>query len=134
MRQSSNFNKYSKQEGLVQEDLGIWPPNRGAYGPIEETTIRPGEYLDRYGFPGGTFVSPANTPLKAYNTPFDMRALPSYKANEPYNVYLVLKPIEKAPRSKILPWFDKKRQGIQYDLPNSVQWYIDNKYLMQIGE
>ncbi|WNJ95700.1 hemagglutinin repeat-containing protein [Vibrio ruber] len=132
-RDSSNFGGYSKAEGRVQEELGIWPPNRGAYGPIENMTIPTGSFLDRFGFPGGTFVSPANSPFKADNPAFETRALPSYKQNDPYNVYKVLKPIN-APRSKILPWFGQPGQGVQYDLPKSVQWYIENGYLEPVGD
>ncbi len=117
-RESSNFGDYYKGEGRVQEQLGIWPPNRGAYGPVENVTIQPGEYLDRFGFPGGTFVSPAKSPFKGDNLAFETRSLPSYKQNDPYNVYEVLKPIENAPRSKILPWFGQPGKGVQYDLPS----------------
>tara|TARA_R100000306_G_C4382287_1_gene146325 strand:- start:21400 stop:31095 length:9696 start_codon:yes stop_codon:yes gene_type:complete len=130
---SSKFAGYFKAEGRVQEEFEIWPPNRGAYGPIEKMTIQPGEFLDRYGFPGGTFVSPAKSTLKADNPAFETRALPSYKQNDPYNVYEVLKPIENAPRSKILPWFGQPGQGVQFDLPHSVKWYIENGYVKQTG-
>ncbi|WP_338090964.1 TNT domain-containing protein [Photorhabdus aegyptia] len=85
-RESSNFGQYSKAEGSVQESLGIWPPNRGAYGPVEKVTLPNGAIIDRYGSTKGTFTSPVGVP-------FENRALPSYSANAPYNVYKVLKPI-----------------------------------------
>lgn len=108
-------------------------PDPNARGPIENVTIQPGEYLDRFGFPGGTFVSPAKSSLRAENLAFETRALPSYKQDDPYNVYEVLKPIDNAPRSKVLPWFGQPGQGVQYDLPNSVKWYIENGYLKRVG-
>lgn len=63
-RESSNFNKFSKAEGAVQESLGIWPPNRGAYGPVEQVTLPTGAVVDRYGYPGGSFVSPVGVPFE----------------------------------------------------------------------
>ena len=109
-------------EGGIQETLGIWPPNRGAYGPVEKVTLPTGELIDRYGSTKGTYTSPAGVP-------FENRALPSYSANAPYNVYEILKPIDDVSKSKVLPWFGQKGQGTQYELPKPVQWYIDNGYL-----
>ncbi|WP_167372058.1 TNT domain-containing protein, partial [Lonsdalea iberica] len=121
-RESSNFGQYSKAEGGVQETLGIWPPNRGAYGPVEKVILPTGELIDRYGSTKGTYTSPAGVP-------FENRALPSYSANAPYNVYEILKPIDDVSKSKVLPWFGQKGKGTQYELPKPVQWYIDNGYL-----
>ena len=49
--------------------ITYWPPNNGASGLEEITTLHPGTTVDRYGYSGGTYVSPINTP-------FSMRALP----------------------------------------------------------
>ena len=35
-----------------------WPPNRGALGEVRSITLPVGTLVDRYGYPGGTFVSP----------------------------------------------------------------------------
>ncbi|POE07121.1 hypothetical protein BV921_20840 [Pectobacterium odoriferum] len=122
-RESSNFGQYSKAEGGVQEALEIWPPNRGAYGPIEKVTLPIGETVDRYGYPGGSFVSPVGVP-------FTERALPSsYETTRPYFQYEIIKPIPDVPKSKILPWFGQKGTGTQYELPKPVQWYLDNHYM-----
>jgi hypothetical protein len=43
--------------------------------------------IDRYGREGGSFVSPAGTPL-------EMRALPLGSGSRAYNVYKVLHPFE----------------------------------------
>lgn len=50
---SSNFGEHSKLEDKVQEDLGIWPPNSGAYGPVEKVTLKSGATVDRYGYDTG---------------------------------------------------------------------------------
>ncbi|EOV8483338.1 glycohydrolase toxin TNT-related protein, partial [Klebsiella aerogenes] len=122
-RASSNFGQYSKAEGTVQESLGIWPPNRGAYGPIENVMLPTGTMIDRYGYPGGSFVSPLGVP-------FEQRALPSsYETTKPYFQYEILKPIDDVSQGKILPWFGQKGQGTQYELPKPVQWYLDNDYM-----
>ncbi|MCT8343381.1 hemagglutinin repeat-containing protein, partial [Photorhabdus kleinii] len=124
---SSNFGKFSKAEGTVQESLGIWPPNRGAYGPVEKVTLPAGTIVDRYGHPGGNFVSPVGVP-------FENRALPpSYETTKPYFQYKVVKPIPDVPKSNILPWFGQKGKGTQYELPKSVQWYLDNEYIQKVN-
>ncbi|MFP1928789.1 TNT domain-containing protein [Lonsdalea quercina] len=127
-RESSNFGQYSKAEGGVQETLGIWPPNRGAYGPVEKVTLPTGGTVDRYGYPGGSFVSPVGVP-------FTERALPSsYEATKPYFKYEIIKPIPDVPKSKILPWFGQKGTGTQYELPKPVQWYLDNGYMKKVDK
>ncbi|MEI7257014.1 glycohydrolase toxin TNT-related protein, partial [Dickeya dadantii] len=127
-RESSNFGQYSKSEGGVQETLGIWPPNRGAYGPVEKVTLPTGEIVDRHGYPGGSFVSPVGVP-------FTERALPSsYETTRPYFQYEIIKPIPDVPKSKILPWFGQKGTGIQYELPKPVQWYLDNDYMKKVDK
>lgn len=127
-RESSNFNKFSKAEGAVQESLGIWPPNRGAYGPVEQVTLPTGAVVDRYGYPGGSFVSPVGVP-------FENRALPpSYETTRPYFQYEIIKPISDVPKSNILPWFGQKGTGVQYELPKPVQWYIDNEYMKKVDK
>ncbi|OCF96950.1 TNT domain-containing protein [Gilliamella sp. wkB308] len=112
-------------EGKVQEDLGIWPPNNGAYGPVEKVTLKPDDFVDRYGTPKGTFISPEGVL-------FEERALPSSSLNAPYNVYEILKPIEDVSKAKALPWFGQPGQGTQYKLSKPVQWYLDNGYLKEV--
>jgi filamentous hemagglutinin len=127
-RESSNFSQFSKAEGAVQESLGIWPPNRGAYGPVEQVTLPTGAIVDRYGYPGGSFVSPVGVP-------FENRALPpSYETTKPYFQYVIMKPISDVPKSNILPWFGQKGTGTQYELPQSVQWYLDNDYMKKVDK
>jgi hypothetical protein len=56
----------------------IWPPNRGFLGEPERVTLMPGTRVDRYGFEGGTFVSPEGTP-------YEMRLLAPGTQSKPYN-------------------------------------------------
>lgn len=85
-RASSNFGQFSVTEGQLQESLGIWPPNSGGYSPFQ-TTLDVGTQLDRYGYPGGNFLSPIGTS-------FGERALPSYyETTKPYFQYEVLQSI-----------------------------------------
>ncbi|WP_167359227.1 TNT domain-containing protein [Burkholderia diffusa] len=69
--------------------------------------------MDRYGYEGGTYVSPAGTPYGA-------RALPPGSNEKPYNVYEVAKPIENVAEGRIAPWFGELGLGTQYKLPKSV--------------
>ena len=51
---------------------------------------------------------------------------------KPYTVYRVLKPIDNVAASKIMPWFGEIGLGTQYELPKSVQSYIDSGHLEEI--
>nr|WP_255458432.1 glycohydrolase toxin TNT-related protein [Gilliamella sp. ESL0250] len=108
-KDSSNFGEHSKLEGKVQEDLGIWPPNSGAYGPVEKVTLKPGATVDRYGYDTDYYISPEGIA-------FEQRAIPSSSLEKPYKVYKILKPIEDVSQSKVLPWFGQPGQGTQYKL------------------
>ena len=126
-RKSSDFGNHSKKEGKIQEDIGIWPPNSGGYATKPAETLEVGTIVDRYGYPGGSYVSPVGTP-------FEKWALPSSSLNKPYKQYEVIKPITPTAESKILPWFGQPGQGVQYKLPKSVQDLLNpsNPYLKEI--
>ena len=102
-----------------------WPPNRGALGEVRSITLPVGTLVDRYGYPGGTFVSPIGTP-------YPMRALPPGSNQKPYTIYRVLKPIDNVAASKIMPWFGEIGLGIQYELPKSVKSYIESGHLEEV--
>ena len=59
----------------------IWPPNRGFDGEPVTTTLQPGTRIDRYGYDGGTFVSPEGTP-------YSQRALAPGTESKPYTCLL----------------------------------------------
>jgi len=127
-RASSNFGQFVKNEGQVQANLGIWPPNSGGYAPTYGTMLDVGTKLDRFGYPGGTFVSPLGTS-------FESRALPpSYLKTKPYFQYEVVQPIPGVTEAKALPWFGQPGMGTQFQLPNPVQYYLENGSLKVIKQ
>ena len=96
-----------------------------------------GTALDRFGHPGGAWLSPDGTP-------FVERALPPDSATKPYHQYVVNDPTKLPPgyhieQSKAAPWFDQPGGGIQYriigpdgrDAP--VQDLLDSQYLKEAG-
>ena len=102
-----------------------WPPNRGFLGDPVQETLKVGTRIDRYGYPGGTFVSPEGTP-------FEERALLPSTLTKPYNVYEVTQPFE-AQAGTVASWFGFGGGGIQYELPQSVQDLIDQGFLKRVG-
>jgi len=92
-------------------------------GPVENIELQQGHVIDRYGLPRGRYVSPEGTS-------FAERALPSsYESTKPYFQYEVVQPLPDVTKSRALPWFGQKGMGTQYELPRSVEWYLDNGYL-----
>jgi filamentous hemagglutinin len=77
--------------------------------------------ISRYGGPGGKFASPEGTP-------FDERSLPPDAINRPLNTYLVMQDIDVT-EGLVEPWFGEPGLGVQYEFPNTIQWYLDNGYL-----
>jgi hypothetical protein len=71
------------------DDAGniIWPSNRGFAGNPVTKTLEVGKRIDRYGYEGGTFVSPEGIPYAS-------RALAPGTNLKPYNVYEVVKPVD----------------------------------------
>ncbi|WP_161546294.1 TNT domain-containing protein [Pectobacterium parmentieri] len=111
--------------GLSNDLVSYWPPNNGAFGKTEIIRLEPGSLVDRYGYPGGRYLSPAGTP-------YSMRALPPGTDSKPYTIYEVIKPISNVQESKIAPWFGEMGLGTQYLLPDSVQSYIDSGHLREV--
>ena len=78
-------------------------------------TLFVGDQIDRFGYPGGAYLSPTGTL-------FTQRALPPQNLNTPtgttqanYHDYCVTKPfpVDAGP---IAPWFEQLGLGIQYKL------------------
>ncbi|WZY01313.1 glycohydrolase toxin TNT-related protein [Bacillus sp. FSL W7-1360] len=92
---------YDQKTGDIQ-----WPPNDGFKGKRVETMLEPGMVIDRYGDPGGSFLSPAGTP-------YEMRALALHSDSAPYYQYRVKKPLP-VESGEIAPWFDRPGGGTQY--------------------
>ena len=49
-----------------------------------------------------------------------------------YFKYKVVKPIPNVEMGYIKPWFGFPGGGYQYHLPNSVQYYIDNGFIIKL--
>ena len=93
----------------------IWPgqngdPNREGFltGKYEDTKLRPGEQIDRYGGNNGTFFGDEGTSIPE-------RAMAPNSDFSKYNKYVVARemPVRKG---KIAPWFDQPGGGIQYQI------------------
>jgi hypothetical protein len=104
---------------------------------IDNAEIPQGTVIDRFGHPGGAWLSPDGTP-------FVERALPPDSAAKPYYQYVVNDP-SKLPagyhieESKVAPWFHQPGGGVQFriigpdgnDAP--VQHLLDSQYLKKAG-
>jgi Tuberculosis necrotizing toxin len=123
--------KYPDADGFYKKDN---KPVRYAQA------LTPGSRIDRFGFPGGGYLSPAGTP-------FPQRALPPQNLNTPadsplsnYHLYCVAMEftVDAGP---IAPWFAQPGMGQQYKLEMkhlpkagkelSVAWLIKKGYLVE---
>lgn len=107
-----------------------FPPNNGAINTIKKT-LDPADFdgylvIDRYGLTTGKYTALANTP-------FPKRALPSSYAGKNPQKYKVIKPITNVEEGQIIPWFGQPGKGIQYKLEETVQYYIDEGYIIEIN-
>jgi len=125
-----NQKKWKELEELFKARNIKWPPNRGGFD-IEEITLEAGTLVDRYGgqyddfgnfSDTGNFVSPKGTN-------FEKRALPNEHQKKPLKVYEILKPIKATKKAKIIPWFNKRGLGIQYELPENIDELIQEGFL-----
>ncbi len=87
-------------------------------------TLTKGKMIDRYGHTGGQFLADAGTP-------FEERALPTSFAQKEFHTYEVRKPIRESERALAEPWFGQPGGGIQHELPESVQYYLDKQFLVE---
>ena len=116
--------RFRDQYGRFAADPG-WPANRGFNDIPNKFSLLPMTNIDRFGYPGGTFVSPQGVK-------FSHRALPqSYQNGKPYHVYQVLKPIQ-VDAGLAAPWFNQVGMGMQYELPLPVDDLIKNGSLIEI--
>jgi RHS repeat-associated protein len=98
-----------------------WPPNRGFAGEPGAATLVPGTRIDRFGYDGGTFVSPEGVP-------YVQRSLAPGTQYKPYNIYEVMKPID-VKAGEIAPAFGMPGKGMQYELPASVKSLVESGHL-----
>ncbi|GAB3154776.1 hypothetical protein GCM10027290_49740 [Micromonospora sonneratiae] len=138
--------EFVEQYGNAAKDGWVYPPALGFVilpngRPVKfPYLLQSGSRIDRFGFPGGTFLAPAGTP-------YARRALPPNSLNTPiqaplsnYHVYCVVRPfiVDAGP---IAPWFAQPGLGFQYKLEQkylpeagpalNVTWLLNNGYLVE---
>jgi hypothetical protein len=88
--------------------------------------VAQGTRLDRFGGPGGAFLSPAGAP-------WPTRALPPHTLTSPYHVYEVARPFP-AYVGPAAPWFDQPGNGTQYYLGDrhNVDDLLNHGYLREV--
>jgi RHS repeat-associated protein len=101
-----------------------YPPNNGFMGQSVSEQLQPGSLIDRYGFPGGRFASPAGTPFYLRGLPLDAETLP-------FNTYQVLQPLTVQSGTAALA-HGLFGGGPQYELPADVQTLIDSGFLAPV--
>lgn len=103
---------------------------------VPNVQLARGTLMDRFGFPGGAWLSPDGTP-------FPFRGLPDDSALKPYFQYAVNDPTKLPPgwsieQSQVAPWFHQPGGGLQYRIiaPEgerpSVQTLLDWGYLREV--
>jgi hypothetical protein len=80
--------------------------------------------VDRYGYEGGTFVSPEGTP-------YENRSLAPGTETKPYNVYEVVQPVE-VQGGEVAPWFGQPGGGIQYEFSDSIENLVNAGVLRRV--
>ena len=114
-----------------------WPLNGGFLGTSVPQTLSPGYQFSRYGgfFDStgtfrdfGNFVAPSDVPL-------EMRSLPPVSgAARPLTTYEVIRPIYDVPTGLAAPAFGKFGLGTQYQLPMTIQDYLDQGYIRIVNQ
>lgn len=132
-RKASNYKEFDKKAVRIYAENNnwmdksgniIWPPNKGFEGKPSIKVLDEGTKIDRYGYEGGTFVSPLGVP-------YSNRALAPGTYNKPYTVYEVIKPV-KVKAGEIAPWFNEPGGGIQYELYVSVEKLIKDGFIRRV--
>lgn len=114
--------KWTNPDGSIN-----WPDHDGfSEGIKERITLQPGEVVDRYGNPTGSFVAPEGTP-------FVERSLFPGSETRTYNRYKVNKPVE-VDAGTAAPWFDQPGGGMQYLFETSIQELLDNETLIDLNK
>lgn len=104
---------------------------------IDNAELPQGTVVDRFGYPGGAYLSPEGVP-------FAERALPPDSVSKPYYQYVVDDPSKLPPgwrieQSQAAPWFNQPGGGTQYRIiapdgqRESVQALIDSGYLKELA-
>lgn len=100
--------------GLIYPDDGLTNKPYAVPGTvIDNAEVPQGTIMDRFGHPGGAWLSPDGTP-------FAERALPPDSANKTYYQYVVGDPANiphgyRIEESQVAPWFHQPGGGTQFE-------------------
>lgn len=111
-----------KNKSLVPFD----PPNDGFLGAPRGFTLLPGARIDRIGFDGGRFLSPAGTPMQ-------MRALRPGAETRPLRIFEVVKPLNVR-AGEIAPAYGRPGLGTQFVTDRPVRELLHEGFLRSIGQ
>ncbi|MGG7176990.1 glycohydrolase toxin TNT-related protein [Clostridium paraputrificum] len=109
-----------------------WPANDGFILELEKgnrpiKSLGVGEIIDRFGRETGNYVSP-----KYPAVTYEQRALPYLKNPNAYHQYEILKPIPGVEYGEIAAAFGQSGGGVQYVLPESLKYYLDNGFIREV--
>jgi hypothetical protein len=145
---------YQRFGGLTEDQFAqkyrlgnswIYPPADGFLmvgdHPIRfAQTLRPGSRVDRFGYPGGTYLAPARTLFLQRALPPQNLTTPTGTSASNYHLYCVLKAF-RVDSGPIAPWFEQLGLGVQYKLEAkhlpqagttlSVTWLMQQGYLTE---
>ncbi|SFM79397.1 RHS repeat-associated core domain-containing protein [Nitrosomonas communis] len=111
-----------KNKSLVPFD----PPNEGFLGAPRSFTLLPGARIDRIGFDGGRFLSPAGTPAA-------MRALRPGTESRPLRTFEVVKPLNVR-TGEIAPAYGQTGLGIQFVTDRPVRELLQEGFLRSVSQ
>lgn len=113
---------------LYHDDAGnlIYPKRDGFQGKIKTKVLKRGTYIDRYGYNGGSYAAP-------FDTPYEERSLPpGTKDSRPYKVFRVLRRL-KTEAGKIAAAFGEKGGGVQYKFGKPISELIKQGFLEELS-
>lgn len=121
------YTKGKKGEDSFYDDDGnpIYPPNNGAVGKEEKTTLPKGMIISRYGKNYGRYVSPDGTTIEEIALAKDARI-----QNELHRFELA-KDVECI-KGVIAPWFGQAGGGIQCKFSKTIDQLIKEGVLIEI--
>lgn len=92
----------------------------------ENSTLKSGDIVDRYGSGRGTYLSPEGTP-------YEQRSLPGEESTQEYHKYRVVKDIP-CKEGAVGENFEQSGGGTQYKLDKPVDYYVNNGYLEEVND
>jgi hypothetical protein len=143
---------YDPRGGLTQDEFLArhWNPGKvnwdGSFGgwdypphdgfdvtpgapPPHAVDLPQGYRFDRFGGTSGDFVSPEGTAFPA-------RGIPPDSLNKPYHLYELIRPFDDLSGrpivGRIAEAFEQPGGSVQFKLPKSVQWLLDNDYIKEV--